>query len=57
MIKAEKSNKKLVLIDGNAIIHRAYHSMPKTLRTRKGEQTNAVYGFATRLEKFCVLDR
>lgn len=43
--------KKLVLIDGNAIIHRAYHSMPKTLSTRKGEQTNAVYGFAVTLIK------
>ncbi|OQB06718.1 MAG: DNA polymerase I [bacterium ADurb.Bin212] len=42
---------KLVLIDGNAIIHRAYHSMPKTLSTRKGEQTNAIYGFAITLIK------
>jgi DNA polymerase-1 len=51
LIKAEESNKKLVLIDGNAIIHRAYHSMPKTLTTRKGEATNAVYGFAITLIK------
>ncbi len=43
--------KKIVLIDGNAIIHRAYHAIPKTLHTRKGEQTNAVYGFATTLIK------
>ncbi len=42
---------KLVLIDGNAIIHRAYHAIPKTLHTRKGEQTNVVYGFATTLIK------
>lgn len=42
---------KLVLIDGNAIIHRAYHSIPKNFRTRSGEQTNAVYGFATTLIK------
>lgn len=43
--------KKLVLIDGNAIIHRAYHSIPKTFKTRRGEQTNAVYGFTTTLIK------
>jgi len=43
--------KKLVLIDSNAIIHRAYHALPKTMSTRKGEQTNAVYGFATTLIK------
>jgi DNA polymerase-1 len=40
---------KLVLIDGNAIVHRAYHALPKTMTTRKGEQTNAVYGFTTAL--------
>lgn len=43
--------KVLVLIDSNAIIHRAYHAMPKSLTTRSGEQTNAVYGFATTLIK------
>lgn len=38
---------KLVLIDGNAIIHRSYHAYPKTLTTSSGELTNAVYGFAS----------
>ncbi len=42
---------KLVLIDGNAIIHRAYHALPKTMTTRAGEPTNAVYGFTTTLIK------
>ena len=36
--------KKLILIDGNAILHRAYHSIPP-FKTSKGETTNAVYGF------------
>lgn len=36
--------KKLVLIDGNAIIHRAFHALPPTL-SHKGKPTNAVYGF------------
>jgi len=39
---------KLVLIDGNAILHRAYHALPP-LTTRKGEPINAVYGFVTML--------
>jgi DNA polymerase-1 len=43
--------KKLVLIDSNAVIHRAYHALPKTMSTRKGEQTNAIYGFVTTLIK------
>ena len=43
--------KKLVLIDSNAIIHRAYHSMPKNMSTSHGELTGVVYGFATTLIK------
>jgi len=43
--------KKLVLIDSNAIIHRAYHALPKTMSNRQGEQTNAIYGFTTTLIK------
>jgi len=36
--------KKLILIDGNAIFHRAFHALP-LFKTAKGEYTNAVYGF------------
>jgi DNA polymerase-1 len=43
--------KTLVLIDSNAIIHRAYHALPKNMATSKGEMTNAVYGYATTLVK------
>lgn len=43
--------KRLVLIDGNAILHRAYHAFPKNLKTRKGELVNAVYGFTRMLLK------
>ena len=35
---------KLVLIDGNAIVHRAFHALPP-LHAHKGMPTNAVYGF------------
>ncbi len=34
---------KLVIIDGNAILHRAFHAMPP-LTTREGAPINAVYG-------------
>lgn len=40
--------KKLFLIDGNAILHRAYHAMP-LFKTTKGELVNAVYGFSSML--------
>lgn len=36
--------KKLILIDGNAILHRAYHAMPGLTNTN-GEPVGAVYGF------------
>jgi len=39
---------KLVLIDGNAILHRAYHAMPP-LTTKKGEPVGAVHGFISML--------
>lgn len=37
---------KLVLIDGHAVLHRAYHAFPKSLTTRQGQVINGVYGFA-----------
>jgi len=40
--------KKLILIDGNALLHRAYHAYPP-LSTPKGELINAVYGFSSML--------
>lgn len=36
---------KLVIIDGHALIHRAYHGLPP-LTTKEGEVVNAVYGFS-----------
>jgi DNA polymerase-1 len=47
------SKKRLVFIDGHAILHRAYHALPP-LTTRSGELVNAVYGFTTML--FKVID-
>lgn len=40
--------RKLVLIDGNAILHRAYHAMPP-LTTKKREPIGAVHGFVSML--------
>ncbi len=38
------------MIDGNAIIHRAFHALPP-LSNKAGQPTNAVYGFFTMLLK------
>ena len=40
---------KLVLIDGNALVHRAFHALPPL--SHEGEPTNAVYGFTSVLLK------
>ena len=42
---------RLVLIDGNSLLHRAYHALPKNLTTSEGEVVNAVYGFVRMLLK------
>ena len=36
--------KCLIIIDGNSVIHRAYHALPP-LTTKKGEPVGAIYGF------------
>ena len=41
-----KSKQKFILIDGNALVHRAFHALPP-LTTKTGELVNAVYGFTT----------
>lgn len=38
---------KLMIIDGNALIHRSFHALPPTIATKDGTITNAVYGFTT----------
>jgi len=38
------NKKRLIVIDGNAIVHRAFHALPP-LKTKKGELVNAIYGF------------
>lgn len=40
----QEKKKRLIIIDGNALVHRAYHALPP-LTTKKGELVNAVYGF------------
>ena len=41
----------LVLFDGNALIHRAYHALPPLTVSKTGEMVSAVYGFALMLLK------
>ncbi|EKE14908.1 MAG: hypothetical protein ACD_12C00246G0011 [uncultured bacterium] len=45
--------KTLLLIDGNAIMHRAYHALPP-FKAADGTPTNVVYGYLSMLNKVVV---
>ena len=51
MSEQNMKRKTLVLIDGHAIIHRAFHAVPEDLATSKGEVVNATFGFTSILIK------
>ena len=51
MSEQQMKRKTLVLIDGHAIIHRAFHAVPEDLATSKGEVVNATFGFTSILIK------
>ena len=42
---------RLILVDGSALIYRAYYAIPATFKTSAGLPTNAIYGFATMFRK------
>ncbi len=48
--------KRLVLIDGNSLVYRAFYALPP-LTNAEGEATGAVYGFATMLFKILEEER
>jgi DNA polymerase-1 len=47
----KEAQQLLLLFDGNALVHRAFHALPPLTQHRTGEMVNAVYGFASTLLK------
>ncbi|MEK7773711.1 MAG: DNA polymerase I [Deltaproteobacteria bacterium] len=47
----EIKKKSLFIIDGSALIYRAFHAIPSTFSNSKGMPVNAVYGFTRSLLK------
>ncbi|MCE5192302.1 MAG: DNA polymerase I [Actinomycetia bacterium] len=41
----------LAVIDGNSLLHRAFHALPPTMTAPDGRPTNAVFGFTSMLVK------
>jgi DNA polymerase-1 len=48
VIVAERT---IAIVDGNSLLHRAFHALPETLTGSDGTPTNAVYGFVAMLFK------
>jgi DNA polymerase-1 len=42
---------KFLIIDSNALIHRAFHALPDTMENKEGLKTNSIYGFSNILIK------
>ena len=42
---------KIIIFDGNALVHRSFHALPPTLTAKDGTMVNAVYGFTLTLLK------
>lgn len=40
---------RLVLVDGHALVFRAYYAFPASLTDKQGKQVNAIYGFTSML--------
>lgn len=55
-IKSTQEN-LFVIIDGNHLIHRAYYAIQNPLINSKGEQTNAIFGFAGMLMNIIEIER
>lgn len=53
MPKKETAQKRLVLLDAHAIIHRAYHALPD-FTGPKGQPTGALYGLSSMLLKIAT---
>lgn len=49
-IHGVQDEKKLLLVDGNNLFHRAYHALPP-LSDKTGENANAVFGFSNMILK------
>ena len=47
----KNGNGRIVIIDGNSLINRAYYAMQRPMMTKGGLYTHGVYGFLNMLTK------
>lgn len=53
--KQNPTDKRVVVIDGNSLMHRAFHAVPEYMTDSNGTHTNAAFGFLSMLIK--MIDR
>jgi exodeoxyribonuclease III len=52
-----QARRPLLVIDGDAFAHRAYHALPKTIQRRGGKPAGAILGFANMLLRLCQAEK
>ena len=50
-LRETSAMKKLMVLDGNSIVNRAFYGVSQNLTTREGQPTNAIFGFLNILNK------
>ncbi|WP_353646913.1 5'-3' exonuclease H3TH domain-containing protein [Mesorhizobium sp. WSM2239] len=56
-MESNKTDRPLLVIDGDSFAHRAYHGLPKTIRRAGGKGAGAIVGFASYLLRFYEAER
>jgi exodeoxyribonuclease-3 len=55
--KSARSDRPLLVIDGDSFAHRSYHALPKTIRRSDGRAAGAILGFANLVLRLYVDER
>ncbi len=50
----KKDRKKIILIDGNSLLYRAFFALPTSIALPSGQAVNAVYGFTSMLLRLFI---
>lgn len=50
---SSEATRRIAVIDGNSLMHRAFHAIQPNMTAPDGTHTNALFGFFSMLAKFC----
>ena len=49
--EADAPRRTIAVVDGNSLMHRAFHAIPPTMTAPDGRHTNAIFGFVSMFVK------